>query len=114
MAASMSFDLMFIYCVEMFPTNVRNFAVSLMSQALVLGGAMTPLLVVVGRFSPSFSFLVIGVASILSGLMSLWLPETKNVPLFETLEQQEKEDMLGQEGCSSDQPIRLELAETKV
>ncbi|KAL2939755.1 Organic cation/carnitine transporter 1 [Bienertia sinuspersici] len=109
MAASMAFDLMFIYCVELFPTNVRNFAVSLMSQALVLGGAVTPLLVVVGRFSPIISFLVIGVASILSGLISFWLPETKNVPVYQTLEQQEKEEKLGQYGRSSDQPIPLEL-----
>ncbi|XP_057540288.1 organic cation/carnitine transporter 1 isoform X2 [Amaranthus tricolor] len=94
MAASLAFDLMFIYCVELFPTNVRNFAVSLMRQALVLGAAVSPLLVVVGRLSPAFSFLVIGVLSILSGLMSICLPETKNLPLFETLEQQEKQENL--------------------
>ncbi|KAL2932682.1 Organic cation/carnitine transporter 1 [Bienertia sinuspersici] len=114
MAASMAFDLMFIYCVELFPTNVRNFAVSLMSQALVLGGAVTPLLVVVGRFSPSISFIVIGVASILSGLMSYWLPETKNVPVFQTLEQQEKEEKLCQLGRSSDQRIPLQVVETNI
>ncbi|CAO2833257.1 unnamed protein product [Amaranthus hypochondriacus] len=101
MAASLAFDLMFIYCVELFPTNVRNFAVSLMRQALVLGAAVSPLLVVVGRLSPAFSFLVIGVLSILSGLMSICLPETKNLPLFETLEQQEKQNLAHPHHASS-------------
>ncbi|XP_010694556.2 organic cation/carnitine transporter 1 [Beta vulgaris subsp. vulgaris] len=111
MAASVAFDIMFIYCVELFPTNVRNFAVSLMRQALVLGGAVAPLLVAAGRLSPTFSFLVIGTSSILSGLMSFWLPETKNAPLFETLEQHEKEEKLGHHGSSCDEP-KLELVES--
>ncbi|XP_021835869.2 organic cation/carnitine transporter 1 [Spinacia oleracea] len=97
MAASVAFDVMFIYCVELFPTNVRNFAVSLMRQALVLGGAMAPLLVALGRLSPTFSFLVIAGLSFLSGLVGFWLPETKNTPIFDTLEQQQKDDKLCQE-----------------
>uniref|UniRef100_A0A803LW60 Major facilitator superfamily (MFS) profile domain-containing protein n=1 Tax=Chenopodium quinoa TaxID=63459 RepID=A0A803LW60_CHEQI len=101
MAASVAFDITFVYCIELFPTNVRNFAVSLMRQALVLGDAVAPLLVVLGRLSTTFSFMVIGGLSILSGLVSLWLPETKNTPLFDTLEQQEKEEKLGSHEISS-------------
>ncbi|XP_021764685.1 organic cation/carnitine transporter 1-like [Chenopodium quinoa] len=101
MAASVAFDIMFVYCIELFPTNVRNFAVSLMRQALVLGGAVAPLLVVLGRLSAMFSFMVIGGLSILSGLVSLWLPETKSTPLFDTLEQQEKEEKLHSQEISS-------------
>ncbi|PIN19426.1 Synaptic vesicle transporter SVOP and related transporters (major facilitator superfamily) [Handroanthus impetiginosus] len=94
MAASTAFDVLYVYCVELFPTNVRNFAVSMLRQALMLGASMSPLMVVFGRLSPSLSFFVFGVLSIISGLLSLWLPETRNSPLYETLEQQEEEEGL--------------------
>ncbi|XP_075504043.1 organic cation/carnitine transporter 1 [Primulina tabacum] len=94
MAASTAFDVLYIYCVELFPTNIRNFAVSMLRQALMLGASISPLLVVLGRLSPSLSLLVFGVLSIISGYFILWLPETKNCPLYETLEQQEVEEQL--------------------
>ncbi|XP_050212004.1 organic cation/carnitine transporter 1-like [Mercurialis annua] len=92
MAASMAFDVLYIYAVELFPTNVRNFAVSMLRQSLMLGASIAPLLVVVGRWSPSLSFLVFGLLSITSGILSLWLPETRNAPLYETLKQQQQEE----------------------
>ncbi|KAK4749021.1 hypothetical protein SAY87_026470 [Trapa incisa] len=95
MACSIAFDVLYIYCVELFPTNVRNFAVSMLRQALMLGASVAPLLVAVGRMSPSLSFLVFGVLSIFSGCLSLWLPETRNAPLYETLKQQQEEEKLG-------------------
>ncbi|XP_054786264.1 organic cation/carnitine transporter 1 [Prosopis cineraria] len=94
MGASTAFDILYVYCVELFPTNVRNFSVSMLRQALMLGASMAPLVVVVGRLSSSFSFLVFGLLSISSGLVSLWLPETRNAPLYETLKQQEQKERL--------------------
>ncbi|KAI4341548.1 hypothetical protein MLD38_026260 [Melastoma candidum] len=92
MAASTAFDVMYVYCVELFPTNVRNFAVSMLRQSLMLGASLSPMLVAVGRMRPSLSFLVFGALSIVSGVLSLWLPETRNTPLYETLAQQEEEE----------------------
>ncbi|XP_042486586.1 organic cation/carnitine transporter 1-like [Macadamia integrifolia] len=93
MAASKVFDVLYIFCVELFPTNVRNFAVSMLRQALMLGASIAPLLVVLGRLSPSLSFLAFGALGIFSGLVIIWLPETRNAPLYETLEQQEEEKL---------------------
>ncbi|TKY45421.1 Organic cation/carnitine transporter 1 [Spatholobus suberectus] len=92
MGASTAFDILYIYCVELFPTNVRNFAVSMLRQAIMLGASVAPLLVVLGRLSPSLSFLVFGAFAISSGVFSIWLPETRNAPLYETLKQQEEEE----------------------
>ncbi|CAA7043107.1 unnamed protein product [Microthlaspi erraticum] len=96
MASSTAYDVLYVYCVELFPTNVRNFAVSLLRQAFMLGASAAPLLVALGRDSAMMSFLVFGVASVLSGVVSLWLRETRNAPLYETLTQQGKEEeMMG-------------------
>ncbi|KAJ0968979.1 hypothetical protein J5N97_021856 [Dioscorea zingiberensis] len=108
MAASMAFDVLYIYCAELFPTNVRNFAVSMLRQTLMLGGAMAPLLVVLGRLSPTLSFVVFGVFAIFSGILTVWLPETRNVPLYETLEEQEKEEKLGSYSAEVARPETLE------
>ncbi|KAG2321820.1 hypothetical protein Bca52824_015033 [Brassica carinata] len=90
MASSTAYDVLYVYAVELFPTNVRNFAVSLLRQAFMLGASAAPLLVALGRESAMMSFIVFGIASVLSGVVSLWLRETRNAPLYETLRQQEK------------------------
>ncbi|XP_065871532.1 organic cation/carnitine transporter 1 [Euphorbia lathyris] len=92
MAASIAFDILYVYCVELFPTNVRNFAVSMLRQTLMLGASIAPMLVVLGRMSPSLSFVVFGALSIFSGVLSFWLPETRNAPLYETLKQQKDDE----------------------
>ncbi|KAJ6760163.1 SOLUTE CARRIER FAMILY 22 MEMBER [Salix purpurea] len=92
MDASIAYDVLYIYCVELFPTNVRNFTMLQSRLSLMLGASITPLLVAVGRLSLSLSFLVFGIRSIFSGVVSLWLPETKNAPLYDSLKQQEEEE----------------------
>lgn len=92
MAASTAYDVLYIYSVELFPTNVRNFALSMSRLSLMLGAAIAPLLVVLGRLSPSLSFVVFGGLSVFSGIVAFWLPETRNAPLYETLEEQEKDE----------------------
>ncbi|VVA95131.1 unnamed protein product [Arabis nemorensis] len=95
MASSTAYDVLYVYCVELFPTNVRNFAVSLLRQAFMLGASAAPLLVAMGRENAMMSFLVFGVASVLSGVVSLWLKETRDAPLYETLTQQGKAEETG-------------------
>ncbi|KAG5229689.1 organic cation/carnitine transporter [Salix suchowensis] len=92
MVASIAYDVLYIYCVELFPTNVRNFALSQSRLSLMLGASIAPLLVVAGRVSLSLSFLVFGILSIFSGVVSLWLQETKNAPLYDSLKQQEEKE----------------------
>ncbi|KAJ0968894.1 hypothetical protein J5N97_021771 [Dioscorea zingiberensis] len=80
MTASMAYDVLLIYGAELFPTNVRNFASCMLGQTLMLGGAMAPVLVVLGRLSPALSFIVFGGFAIFSGILTVWLPDTRNVP----------------------------------
>ncbi|CAA6663111.1 unnamed protein product [Spirodela intermedia] len=92
MAASLAFDVLYIYCVELFPTNVRNLAVSVLRQSLMLGAAIAPQLVVLGRVTPKLSFLIFACFALFSASLTIWLPETRNTPLYETMAQQEKEE----------------------
>ena len=92
MAASLAFDVLYIYGVELFPTNVRNFAVSVLRQSLMLGAAIAPQLVVLGRVSPKLSFLIFACSALFSAFFIIWLPETRKAPLYETMAQQEKEE----------------------
>ncbi|KAL1189135.1 Organic cation/carnitine transporter 1 [Cardamine amara subsp. amara] len=91
-ASGLAYNVLYTYCIELFPTSVRNLAVSLLRQAFVLGASAAPWLVALGRKSPIMSFIMFGVVSVLSGVASLLLRETRNVPMCETLSQQRKEE----------------------
>ncbi|XP_059454775.1 organic cation/carnitine transporter 3-like [Corylus avellana] len=83
-------DILFIFTIELFPTLVRNSALSMVRQAVVLGGVFSPMLVAAGRgdgFSPYTVFgLVIGCC----GLFALCLPETRGRALCDTMEEEEE------------------------
>ncbi|CAN7052702.1 unnamed protein product [Brassica rapa subsp. trilocularis] len=85
--ARIGFNLMAVYMIEMFPTCVRNFATTMLRQALVIGGACCPIIASVGRNVPSISFAVSGL-----GFFALLLPETKGAGLCDTMDEQEQSD----------------------
>ncbi|XP_042443489.1 organic cation/carnitine transporter 2-like isoform X2 [Zingiber officinale] len=85
-----AFDVLLIYCVEMFPTCVRGSAISLIRLAIVLGGAIAPMLVAVGRRLSFVSFGVFGVVIVFCGMATVCLPETKGRSIRDTMEEEEE------------------------
>nr|GMD53229.1 organic cation/carnitine transporter 4-like [Ipomoea batatas] len=77
-----TYNLLFIYTVELFPTTVRNAALGCATQAGQLGAILAPFIVVCGGGIP---FAVFGVCGIAGGLLGYYLPETLNRPLYDTL-----------------------------
>ncbi|KAE8733514.1 Organic cation/carnitine transporter 2 [Hibiscus syriacus] len=63
-----AFNMSLIYTIELFPTCLRNSAVSMARQALVLGGGFSPLLVAAGRKNDLISFGVFGIVIGVCGL----------------------------------------------
>lgn len=63
---------------------------AMMRQAIMAGAAIAPAVVVMGRIHLWVSFMAFGGIAVLSGFLSLLLPETRNRPLYDTLEQQEE------------------------
>ncbi|KAF3320642.1 organic cation/carnitine transporter 2-like protein [Carex littledalei] len=74
---------------ELFPTCVRNSALALIRQALVLGGVLAPVLVVKGRKKKLWSFGIFGLAICCCGLFTVCLPETRGRSICDTMEEEE-------------------------
>ncbi|KAI4388165.1 hypothetical protein MLD38_000520 [Melastoma candidum] len=77
-----TYNLLFIYTTELFPTVVRNVALGCATQAAQMGAILAPLVVVLGGGIP---FAIFSASAILGGLLAFHLPETLNRPLYDTI-----------------------------
>ncbi|XP_062077848.1 organic cation/carnitine transporter 4 [Humulus lupulus] len=77
-----TYNLLFIYTAELFPTVVRNAALGCATQAAQMGAILAPFVVVLGG---AFPFAVFAVCGIVGGIHAFYLPETLNRPLYDTM-----------------------------
>lgn len=80
-----SFAVIYNYSAELFPTVVRNSAMGLGSMAARLAGALTPLITLLDSFDPTIPAVTFGILALLSGSWVLFLPETNNQPMPESI-----------------------------
>lgn len=80
-----SFAVVYNYSAELFPTVVRNSAMGLGSVAARLAGALTPLITLLDSFDPTIPAITFGVIALLSGTWVMFLPETNNQPMPESI-----------------------------
>lgn len=81
-----SYNLIYIYTLELFPTVVRNAALGLTTQAAGIGAVIAPVVVALDRLHASLPFAIFGVVALVGAFLALWLPETLSQPLWETME----------------------------
>ncbi|KAK6133122.1 hypothetical protein DH2020_033161 [Rehmannia glutinosa] len=86
------YGVLMIYTLELFPTCVRNSAVSITRETVLFGGLLAPLLVALGKKNGFLSYGVFGVTISVCGLFAAWMPETKGRVLFDTMEEEERND----------------------
>ncbi|KAK4355297.1 hypothetical protein RND71_024268 [Anisodus tanguticus] len=91
-----TYNLLFVYSMELFPTVVRNAALGCATQASQMGAILAPLVVVLGGGIPFAVFAACGIAG---GLLVIYLPETLNRPLYDT--------MAGMEEAEAEKPSIL-------
>ncbi|KAG2540274.1 hypothetical protein PVAP13_9NG539100 [Panicum virgatum] len=91
-ATCTAYDLILIYSIELFPTSVRNSAVGLVRQAMVLGGVAAPVLVALGRERSIWSFGVFGLAIGSAGVFAACLPETRGKTMSDTMQEEERNE----------------------
>ncbi|XP_027343999.1 organic cation/carnitine transporter 4-like [Abrus precatorius] len=76
-----TYNLLFIYTAELFPTVVRNAALGSTTQAAQMGAILAPFVVVLGGWLP---FAVFAACGMIGGAFAFFLPETLNQPLYDT------------------------------
>ncbi|CAG7665288.1 unnamed protein product [Allacma fusca] len=81
-----SFAVTYNYTAELFPTVVRNSAVGVGAMAARFSGSLTPLITLLDSVSMTLPTTIFGVIAITSGLLALFLPETLNKEMPQTLE----------------------------
>lgn len=95
-SACTAFNVLLIYTLELFPTCVRNSALSMVRQALVFGGIFSPMLAVAGRGGDGFwSYGIFGIVIGIFGLFVVFLPETRGKPICDTMDEEENKLILG-------------------
>ncbi|XP_041350693.1 organic cation transporter protein-like [Gigantopelta aegis] len=91
LAICCAFATIYIYSAELFPTVVRQSAVSVCSVCATIGGIAAPYIAELGvllggELKSVLPLIVIGTTSLAAGVMSLWLPETLGVKLPDTVQ----------------------------
>ncbi|XP_070567616.1 organic cation transporter protein-like [Ptychodera flava] len=85
-----SYAVIYFYAAEIFPTPVRNVGMGGSSMSARIGGIISPYIMLLGDYVwEPLPFVIFGFLSILAGLLALFLPETRNKALPETIEEGE-------------------------
>ncbi|XP_033740180.1 organic cation transporter protein-like [Pecten maximus] len=86
-----AFGVIYVWSAELYPTVVRNAGMGASSSCARIGGMIAPYIadlsrVIEGNLGRAVPLVVFGGASVVAGILSLWLPETNNKDLPETIQ----------------------------
>uniref|UniRef100_A0A8C4WB85 Major facilitator superfamily (MFS) profile domain-containing protein n=1 Tax=Gopherus evgoodei TaxID=1825980 RepID=A0A8C4WB85_9SAUR len=84
-----SFNCVYLYTSELYPTVIRQTGMGLTNTMSRLGSIIAPLVKMLEEYIPFLPLIIYGAAPIISGVAATFLPETLNVPLPETIEEVE-------------------------
>ncbi|XP_031560862.1 solute carrier family 22 member 15-like [Actinia tenebrosa] len=84
---TIAFDGVFIYASELFPTVIRNTAMGSSSAAARVGSACAPYIVYSQRVHPLMPFGIMAINALISGILCMTLPETKDKAMPDTIKQ---------------------------
>ncbi|NXB14974.1 S226B protein, partial [Rhagologus leucostigma] len=84
-----SFNCVFLYTGELYPTVIRQTGMGLGNTMARLGSIVAPLVKMASELFPALPFIIYGALPVMSGLVAAFLPETRNTTLPETVEEVE-------------------------
>ncbi|XP_019352533.1 solute carrier family 22 member 6-A [Alligator mississippiensis] len=86
---SAAFNCVFLFTTELYPTPIRQTGLGFGSTMARVGGIVAPLMTMTDEYFPWLPPVAYGAAPVASGLIAMFLPETLNVPLPDTIEEVE-------------------------
>uniref|UniRef100_U5EJR4 Putative synaptic vesicle transporter svop n=1 Tax=Corethrella appendiculata TaxID=1370023 RepID=U5EJR4_9DIPT len=89
MAITTSYGTIYVFTSEQFPTVIRNIGLGSGSTSARIGGILAPHINSLVDFWNPLPLLIFGTLALVSGLLNLFLPETLNKILPETIEESE-------------------------
>ncbi|CAI5798004.1 solute carrier family 22 member 6-A-like [Podarcis lilfordi] len=107
-----AFNCIYLYTGELYPTVLRQTGMGLGNTLSRLGGISAPLVKISGEYLPYLPHLIYGTAPVVSGIAAIFLPETRNASLPETIEQVENRSQ-GQKDPKQQQQMEALLNATK-
>lgn len=82
---TISYAIIYIFAAEQYPTVVRNVGMGMSSTCARLGGVLAPFIILLADYWRPLPLLIFGAESVIVGLLTLLLPETRGVSLPDTL-----------------------------
>ncbi|KAI1278380.1 Solute carrier family 22 member 5 [Halotydeus destructor] len=79
------YNTQYMYAAEVYPTEVRGTSLAVRQSVGSLGNILAPQAVFLSKMSQKLPLLIFGASCLVSGLLSLLLPESKGQPLPQTL-----------------------------
>ncbi|XP_067170859.1 solute carrier family 22 member 6-A-like [Apteryx mantelli] len=86
---SASFNCIFLFTTELYPTPIRQTGLGFGSTMARVGGIVAPLVKMMDEYYPFLPPVVYGAAPVMSAVAAGFLPETLNAPLPDTIEEVE-------------------------
>ncbi|MED6246472.1 hypothetical protein ATANTOWER_018428 [Ataeniobius toweri] len=87
---TMAFTIVYIYTAEIYPTVLRNVGMGMCSSAARIGSITAPYVIYLGTYNKVLPYILMGTLTIASSVVNLFLPETFNKDLPETVEQMQE------------------------
>ncbi|XP_045775640.1 organic cation transporter protein-like [Maniola jurtina] len=88
-SVTLTYSSVYIYVSEVFPTNMRQTLISVCSTAGRIGSLIAPLTPLLSQYHKSMPTVLFGGMCLISSVLVLMLPETRNVRLPDTIEEAE-------------------------
>ncbi|KAG5672187.1 hypothetical protein PVAND_002337 [Polypedilum vanderplanki] len=93
MSITASYGTIYLFSVEQFPTVIRNVALGCCSMSARVGSTISPYLLYLANTWQPLPILIFGLTAFIGGFFSLFLPETYNKDLPDTLADAEINDL---------------------